>query len=213
MIECEIRLNKIEADLKAPEGFFNNNAVIVDNEIMNDISPDWDYKKARICAVGILHKETIRVYVATKEKDEAFRKTVMTELSILSKTAEIYAFNRKMEEGNFLGDFGFEIKIKEIKPFNAKGWNKDRFYRELMERKIIPEVKITDIFDGDGGKVINAWNKYISSGYQDYLDQIIEHNINCLLKESIILKNQDMIREHFVIDDKNFMIEERWDKK
>jgi len=190
-------------------GFFSNRNVIVDNEIMNDISDDWDYEKAKIAVTGTLHLDRITVFVATKENDEEFKEAVRTELIALAKDNPLYSFNTKMEMGNFKGDLNLEIPINEIKPFNARGWNKNRFFETLRERNVIPDIDLKDIFGGNANLCIEHWQKYLEDGSQQHLMDIVSHNINCLLKESIIQKHKDFFVENWEIDKNRFMLREK----
>ena len=188
-----------------PQGFFSNDVVIVDNEIQNDISKDWNYLKGKICVVGILHLDQIRTFVAEKRNDEDFKMYVSDELKKFGQNAPIYAFNRFMEIGNFKGDFGIEIPIKEIKPFNARGWNKDKFFNELRNRKQIPDIQVKDIFKGDAGQCIIKWDEYMKTGDFQNLMDIVSHNINCLLKESVIQKHKKFFEDNWNINSQGFL--------
>jgi len=188
-----------------PQGFFINDVVIVDNEIQNDISKDWNYLKGKICVVGILHLDQIRTFVAEKRNDEDFKMYVSDELKKFGQNAPIYAFNRFMEIGNFKGDFGIEIPIKEIKPFNARGWNKDKFFNELRNRKQIPDIQVKDIFKGDAGQCIIKWDEYMKTGDFQNLMDIVSHNINCLLKESVIQKHKKFFEDNWNINSQGFL--------
>lgn len=209
MIKLEYPLSDFESIYDTDEGFFFSPDIIVDNELMNDISDDWNYKKGKISVVGMLFLNQITVFVAEKEDDKEFKQAVADELFVRGKNSFIYSFNRNMEMGNFQGDFGIEIPINEIKPFNAKGWNKNRFFHELQKREVIPKIDLKDVYDGDSSKAVESWQKYLESDDEKHLMDIVSHNINCLLKECIILKNQKYFREHWVIDEKGFMLREK----
>lgn len=202
-------VDELEKLYGVSQGFFSNDVIIIDNEIQNDISDDWNYTKARICVTGILYQDQIRIFVAEKENDEDFKMYVSDEIKSLGQNAPIYAFNRNMEMGNFKGDFGIEIPIKEIKPFNAKGWNKDKFFETLRNRNVIPDIQIKDIFKGDAGLCIDRWEKYQRTGdFQNMMD-IVSHNINCLLKESVIQKHKKFFHDNWNIDSNGFMLSEK----
>lgn len=203
------KLKDMEAMYHAPEGFFDNEAVIIDNELQNDIAPDWDYTKGKISVTGILHLDYIVIFVAEKETDDEFKMVVTDEIAKLGRVAPMFAFNRNMEQGNFKGDFGYEIPINEIKPFNAKGWNKDKFFQTLRKRKAIPDIEIKDIFKGDANRCIDNWNKYQRTGDFQQMMDIVSHNINCLLKESVIQKHKDWFWNNYDIDSKGFMVGEK----
>lgn len=201
-------LETFESMFSVVKGTFDNDNVVVDNEIMNDISADWNYLEGKPFITGILHKDKIMIFCAEKEDDADFKLRVMAELNELRKDNKIYAFNKFMEQGNFKGAFDYEIEIDEIKPFNARGWNKDRFYEELKEKNVIDQkINIKDIFGGDGLKCPIYWEKYLKTGEWQLIMDCVSHNINCLLKESLILKNHNYFKENFKIDKKGWLIE------
>ena len=189
------------------EKLFSNDNVIVDNEIANDISSDWDYEKGVPVVVGILHKDKIVIFIKENEDDILFNKEVVFTLQQLAKKNKIYGFNYKFEQGNFKGQFGFDLDMAEIKPFRAKGWNKDRFFDELLAKEVIPDCGITDIFDGDASLCPVNWIKYQQTGQFEYMLNIVKHNMNCLLKESVILNHKDYFLENYKINEKGWLVE------
>lgn len=206
---CEYDVKDIEKKYKVPEGTFQNDFVIIDNETQNNIAPDWDYTKAKISIVGLLYKNKVKIFIAEKENDKEFKTSIKKELNKLKKQSNIYAFNNNMELGNFKGDFeDYEIIIHEIKPFNGRGWNKDKFYYTLRLAQEIPDVIINDPFKGDGGKCIDSWVKFQETKDIKYMKEAIIHNLNCLLKESIILKHNLFFKKNWLIDEKNFFIKQ-----
>lgn len=209
MREFTYNVVEIEREYGVPIGTFSNDFIIIDNEIQNDISADWDYLKGKVNVVGILYLDLIKIFVAEEENDEEFKNAVRDEINRLGDFAYIYAFNNKMEMGNFKGDMDFDVPIREIKPFNAKGWNKDKFYNELRKRNQIPDIKIIDVFNGNAGLCIPNWKKYLETGNFDYMMDIVSHNINCLLKESVILKNKHFFKMNWKVDKNNFMVGEK----
>jgi hypothetical protein len=205
-------------DLRELEDFYNvhdfffqldNNKAIIDNELMNDISPDWKYEEGKICCTGILYDRSITIYIAEESYDLDFKNEVSSELVRLSSDNLLFAFNKFMENGNFKGDLSINISINEIKPFNAKGWNKERFFKELKDNNKIPDIDIFDPFYGDSGLCVNAWKDYLQKKDLDQLKNIVAHNLNCLLKEAIILKHRQYFRDNWEIDDKNFMLRKK----
>lgn len=186
---------------------FLNDDCIVDNEIANDISNGWDYKKGIPIVVGFLHKENMDIFLAESEDDQDFAKAVQDHIKQVLTETEIYSFNRHMEIGNFSGTWGFDMEIKEIKPFNGRGWNKDRFYNELIAREVIPDCKIADVFCGDALLCIHNWKKYQDTGKIEYAMKIVQHNMNCLLKESVIQKNKNFFLSNYNINEKGWVVE------
>jgi len=209
MISLNYKIENFEIAYQAPQGLFHSPVAIVDNELGNDISADWDYEKGKVVVTGILFKDTINIYIKEREDDNDFVKTVSRKLLNIGSETPIYAFNKAFEVGNFKGDFNLPIIIQEIKPFAAKGWNKDRFYQELINNKVIPDIKIKDILNGNGAKCIGRWQEYLRTGnFQNMMD-IVSHNLSCLLKESVILKHFHYYKENWEIDSKGFMLKKK----
>jgi len=185
----------------------DNGITIVDNEIANDIRPDWIYENGLPVVVGFLDKQRVTIFVAETENDKEFEKAVVDNLDRCASVSSLFAFNKFMEMGNFKGAFGYNADIHEIKPFNARGWTKDRFFDELRKRNQIPNILMKDALDGNGARCPEKWAEYIKTGdFQNVMD-IVSHNINCLLKESIILKNRDFFLNNWKIDKNGFMLE------
>lgn len=205
-------LKPIEKEYGVPEGFFSNDNAIIDNEIMNDISDDWNYEKAKISVTGILYRDKITIYLAENEEDLDFKNELSSVLVKLNGDVEMFALNKFMEIGNFKGDLCLDIEIKEIKPFNAKGFNKDRFFEELKKAKVIPDIEIYDVFKGDSGLCVTRWKEYIETKDFDLVMNIVSHNINCLLKESVIQKNKQFFLDNWEVDEKNFMLRKKGDE-
>ena len=206
MIKQTFNIYEFEKAYKVDDGTFFSDVAIVDNELMNDIAENWNYEEGQIAVTGVLFQDVITIFIAEKEDDEDFKREVVDFLIKISSQTKLYAFNNKMEMGNFKGNLDYEVKINEIKPFRAKGWNKDKFFHTLIDDKVIKNIAISDVFDGDGAKCITSWKKYIKTGEEGNLSDIISHNINCLLKECIILKNRNYFFDNYECDKNNFML-------
>ena len=201
-------LNKVGLYYGVGDLFYSKEGItIVDNEICNDISPDWIYENGLPIVVGFLNYDMIKIFVAESDNDKEFEKTVCDYLNKYSSVSQLFAFNKFMEMGNFKGAFGYNLEINEIKPFNAKGWNKEKFFQTLIDKAVIPFVKIEDPFKGDSGLCIKSWGKYIITGNSKHLMDIVKHNINCLLKESIILKNRQYFLDNYKINSRGWLDE------
>lgn len=160
---------------------------VVDVEIENDISSDWDYEKGEVVTVGILYGNKIKII--QKEKDDDYVK-FMTSIEVeIRKHKSIYAFNYLMERGCLHRLTTFYFDVKEIKPFKGKGWSKDKFFKELCKLKNL-KLDLEDPLNGDGSKVMDYYKK---EKYED----IIQHNLNCVVKEAYILKYKKDLFEHF----------------
>ena len=210
MKELNYDLSIIEDSYNVHRGFFCNDKVIVDNELMNDISMAWDYTTGKICVSGFLMGDKLNIFVAEGDDFKEFKGAVINKLdSIISSGKKLYSFNRFMEMGNFEGYFAYKVNIDEIKPFNARGWNKDRFFNALIYEGVVQKVVIKDIFGGDGGKSVKYWKLFVKTGNSQFLMDIVSHNINCLLKESIILKNKQWFLDDYEVDNNNFMLRKK----
>lgn len=172
---------------------FFSEVPIIDNEISNDIGIlGWDYEKAKPCIVGILFKNKITQFVLYenhKEIVEKFKAELMNFLDELPKP--LFAFNTKMERGNFKGFLNREYRFEEIKPFNGKGASKEYFFRFLLEKGLIVKTdSFEDPLRGNSRLVMSRWE---SERYED----VVKHNICCLVKEFNILENKKKItQEH-----------------
>lgn len=165
---------------------------IVDNEISNDISDkfdDWHYEKADIICCGILYHDDI--IILFKEKGENLEEYKETLKANLMKFDCFFAFNRSMEYGNFKGFLGKIYDVREIKPFKGKGWNKQKFFTELVfDGKVKIEDCPIDPMENDSGECIKA---YANEEYQ----KIINHNVADLIKQALILNHTDYFKEKY----------------
>mgnify|MGYP001828743485 CR=1 FL=1 len=200
------KVSDFEKEYDAPEGLFQSEHAIVDNEIANNLAPDWDYTKADIICTGILQNAEMTIFLREEEDTAQFKEALKLNLN---KDVTYHAFNRNMEFGNFVGFLDKELLVKEIKPFKAKGWNKEAFFEQLMRDEVIPKVKIYDPFLGDGGQCIVSWKIYLQSNDNEELMKVVMHNVNCLLKEAVILKHKDHFEKNWRIDNKGFMLERK----
>jgi len=200
------KLKDFEEQFNAPEGFFDSDKAIMDNEIGNNLAPDWDYSKADIICTAILKGSEITVYLREEEDTNPFKDAIKEELD---KKETYHAFNRSMEHGNFKGFMELDLNVNEIKPFKAKGWNKDAFFNQLMRDEVIPKISVTDVFFGDGSMCIAVWKKYLQTGNKQDLMDIVAHVINCVCKESVILKHKKHFEDNWNIDNNGFMLEHK----
>jgi len=208
-------MKKIIMSLDLAEGIIGNgvkiaksDSVIVDNEIMNDISDDWDYYKGKICLTGMLYEDVIEIYIAESENDADFKIEVSSRLEELHETGmRIYALNNKFELGTFAGNLGCSCVIEEIRTFKGKGSSKDNMFSVLNKHGII-NAEVRDVLNGDSAKCVDLWKDYKKTGNFLSLLTIAVHNINCLVKESIILKNKQWFIDNVKTDMNGFAIGE-----
>lgn len=203
------QLSILEEHYGYESGFFQYAHTIVDNEISNDIAPDWDYEKGIPICVGFLHDDLAEIFVAESDDDTNFRIIVMDKILQLAEKGYLFSFNNNMEHGNFKGAFNLDIPIKEIKPFKSRGWNKERFFYELIDHKQIPGANIFDPLNGNSDKVIEEWREYLKDKDTQHLSKISFHNLNCLLKEVVILKHHPFFLSKWEIDQNGFMLREK----
>jgi len=176
------------------------NVPIVDNEISNDISFNWDYLKGIPHCIGIFYKDEIIQLIFTKdESEEDFKRQALKILETLPQP--LLAFNLNMEVGNFLGYFGKRFNIEEIKPFNGRGSSKDACFEHLSKNDMIPK-EVSDILHSN---VIDG--REMEKAFQDNeYDKISEHNHNCLIKEFCIMQNKDWFLKNFKISSSGWLI-------
>ena len=210
MIEFSYPISVIEEMHNVKPGTFVSNIPIIDCELGNDISDDWDYSKGIVICVGYLYLEKMNIMVADSANDEDFKKYVVQDLTLINQRNPFHAFNHNFEEGVIKNTFGLDLKINEIKPFKAKGWNKDRFFEEVKKNN--PQYKdlhIRDPFKGDGSLCASYWQNYLRTRNNELLFDVIAHNKNCLLKELMITKKrkQFMVSHKYKTDKNGFLIE------
>jgi hypothetical protein len=173
---------------------------IVDVEIANNISngnKEWKYQESDITCCSVLFGNKIRTLFRNKEDSIIeYKKQLQT---ILPQT--MYAFNERMEHGSFLGFLGIDYDIKEIKAFKGKGWNKEKFYQELLkDGKIIPNPLI------DEDKLKDDSSLCISLYAEGKKWEIIEHNIIDVIKQYYIL----IFKDYFLTKYKSRISQDGW---
>jgi len=173
---------------------------IVDVEIANNISngnKEWKYQESDITCCSVLFGNKIRTLFRNKEDSIIeYKKQLQT---ILFPT--MYAFNERMESGSFKGFLGQKFDIKEIKAFKGKGWNKEKFYQELLkDGKIIPNPLI------DEDKLKDDSSLCISLYAEGKKWEIIEHNIIDVIKQYYIL----IFKDYFLTKYKSRISQDGW---
>jgi hypothetical protein len=165
---------------------------IVDVEI-TDPTHGWDeyeLRKMDICCVGIIvDDQIIQIHREPSVNDIAqFKRET---ISHIERYPLMHAFARDFEYHGLRGylDLG-SFEIAEIQPFKGKGWNKEKFFGELVTDGIVRTPMPIDPLDGNGALVPRCWaNGDIRS--------ILDHNVCCLLKEHYILEHRDhLYRKH-----------------
>lgn len=207
MLEFHYDTAQFAGVLEAPEGYFASNNIIIDTELMNDLSVHkWDYSKALVAIVGFIRGTRMTILAAESEDDAVFRDYVTATISKLAEQGQLFAFNKDFERGVLKTLTGIEFPISELKPISGKGWTKDKCYNVLLEKGIIKGKPVTDIFDGDAKKVVVFYQRWKETCDNQFLMDILSHNINCLLKESTIHSNRDWFRANYNLGRNNFEV-------
>lgn len=183
--------------------------VICDVEIGNELAPEWIYENADIVTFGILNGNKAIILQREKKDDVGTFKTAIKD--ILKDIPHFYSFNVNMEKKGLYGFLSENYSVKEIKLWSGRGWSKNLFFEEIS--KIVKiEDEINCPFDGDSSKTQEAYN---NEKYED----IISHNLTCLLKEAYIKKYGDKLIEKYkdqigedgwIKDDKNTNNNSNW---
>ena len=164
---------------------------IIDVEITNDVFSTSKLGRNRydgidICCIGIIvDDQIIQIYREPNLDDIVEFKA--ESISQVARHSTLHAFNSEFEYHGLRNYLGINSHaVEEIKPFKGKGWNKDRFFAELAEDKVINVRMPADPFHGDGKLAIDSW----ANGD---IETILDHNVVCLLKEHYILENRDYL--------------------
>jgi len=172
---------------------------IIDVEIGNDISENWDYEASDIITFGVIHGNDVTIIQREKiDNIEDFKNEIK---KIMKKLPTCYAFNFNMEKGAMYGFLGEKYFFEELKPWKGKGWNKNKFFEEVGQI-----IKITDeINDPLKGNSAIVMDKYAENKY----DEVMGHNLTCLIKEAYILKYKFQLIKKYKdkIDDKGWFNE------
>ncbi len=204
MIIKDLELEAFEVLYGVSKGFFDNDNIITDIEISNNLAPDWDYKKAKPICVGFLLKNKITIFIAESDNDIEFNSSVKKFVSANSDNH--WSFNKNFEQTIFNSVFNINYaNIKEIKPFFAKFWTKDKFFKELIRENVIDKIE----FQGDSedkAKYTIAWDNYLETKDKEYLNKIAIYCMNNLFTESIIQKNLNFFKENYNINKKGWLV-------
>ena len=160
---------------------------IVDVEIGNELAPEWVYEKADIVTLGILTGNKVIILQREKKDDVNAFKTAIKD--ILKDMPHFYSFNVNMEKKGLSGFLGEDYDVNELKIWSGRGWNKNKFFEEISKIVRI-EDEVNCPFDGDGSKCQQAYN---DEKYED----VIGHNLTCLIKEAYIKKYKKELLEEY----------------
>jgi hypothetical protein len=199
MFKFVYNISQFEAKFGLPLNSLFSDQIILDVDILNDISPRWVYSEGKPCVVGLLHKNIICIYATEDDKDDYFKDTITREIDEAGKIGDIYAFNKEFTEGVL------RYPIYELKPISGSGWSRDKCYQALRMYGILKDKQeITDPFKGNETLTADRWEKYQATGEMQWLMEIIEHNLTGLLRGALIHNNRDWYRKQFNLNDRNF---------
>lgn len=150
---------------------------VVDVETQNLLREvEWDPTQLSISVVGVLYKDKVTQYVLLNPKeDDQFVQLVTNKLRILPKPLVAFnkEFDRKVLKGNKCGDYVFE----EVQAYK---------YEKKQEAKQEARIDFPDPYRGDGRKAVWDYRRYIETGDSTFLDNVVKHNLCCLVTESIL---------------------------
>jgi len=205
MIIKDLELEAFEILYQVPKGFFDNKHLLVDMEITNDLSPDWVYSNAKPCCVGFLLQNKVMIYLAENDNDTDFITAIQKYMK--DNSEKVFALNQNFESTVLQSFFDIQyVDVHEIKPFKAKFWNKKKFFNELIKDEQIPQLKLQDPYTEDKLKTTEVWADYKKTQDKNYLDMIAGHVLISLLKESVILNNNQYYNENYNINKKGWLI-------
>jgi hypothetical protein len=117
---------------------------------------------------------------------------------------ELFALNRMFEQEAIESYTGQAYTFNEVKgTFKGTLSSKDSLYGFLQKRLSL--ATIYDIFSGDAKVIPDYYQLYLSSGEYKFLQDIISHNLNCLLKEYYILKNIQFLKDNVEADKSGYI--------
>lgn len=204
MIRKELELRAFEILYNVDKGFFDSDKMVININITNDLRPDWVYANGQPCVVGFLQGNMITMLLAESDDDQEFKDNVSN--FIKSMPIDYYSVNKDFETGILKSFFNLQyIEVKEIKPFFGRFWNRDKFFNELIKEKVIPPLIIEDPLKNDEAKCPDKWLEYQNGNEQALLD-IGGHNLHCLLKASLILKNKPFFLDNYNINKKGWLV-------
>ena len=197
------------------------NEAIIDVEIGNQMEhgANWDNKKAEIICVGVLlmhdgKRDGIVHLIKLKEytKEEYAQNIVRLFESLYKAEYKLWALNAIFEEEAIEANFGIRPQICEIRHgLHGNLSSKDNLYKYLQRTLGLKEIK--DNLNGNTDLIPDFYKQYIQDDEYFYLQEILQHNTNCLLKEYHILKEIKTILKNAEVDKHGFIERFREDKR
>ncbi|MCJ7768449.1 hypothetical protein MUP79_08665 [Candidatus Bathyarchaeota archaeon] len=168
---------------------------VINSETGNDqlIEGVWRPDKGFATCVGFFRDSRIEVFTRTAEHDPEFENELKFWLDFLKAQAhELWAFNSTTEAGNLFALFGEHYPINEIQPQRFM-YRKDTMLMKLVGHGIIQSLR-QPMPLLVGREPITLWEKYLKDPKTD-LNPLIEHTISNMLKEGLLYKYKDALKE------------------
>lgn len=142
----------------------DENVSIVDIE-----TTGLDPSRNKLITLGMIYGHNLHIMQRMKEDKDDFKDRCIEHITELNRHGilEFYAYNCSFES-RFLGN---HLSWNEIMPYRIK---KDEC------------VKFDHFHFGTGKEAVAWWKKWEKTGEIEYIENIMRHNVNCLLKEFAI---------------------------
>lgn len=173
--------------------------VLVTTDTGNDMKIDgeWRPDKGLVISVAFLHDNKLEIYYRTNENNGGdFSEAIKTKLDAFERMGfDVWAWNKDTEAGNFFGMFGKHYTINEAKPIE-RFWKTESFVSIMLENGFVPKFKkqIRDPVT-ESKNCIKIWEKYVETDNHNVLTDLVEHSIASILKEALLFKNRDKIKD------------------
>jgi len=172
------------------------------------------YINMKAHCIGFLHGNKITQFILMPNESETayieeVQKFITDEIGLDSnhQLTQFYSFNKDMESLGILHYFGIGIQVNELQPFKGKGWSKDKFFNQLYERtKAGEQILCTEFLDSMTRD--DTPSLAIPLMFKEKKHNIVlDHNINCLLKELAIYDNTALLQKGHKVDSKGWLLE------
>jgi hypothetical protein len=168
---------------------------VVNTETGNDqfIEGMWRPDMGFATCVGFFRDMRIDVFTRTAEQDPEFDSELKFWIDFLkAQHHELWAFNCTTEAGNLFALFGEHYLINEIQPQGFM-YRKDTMLYKLVGHGIIrsPKEQMPLLV---GREPIELWQRYLKDPKTD-LNPLIEHTISMMLKEALLYKHKEVLKE------------------
>ena len=150
------------------------------------------YRRLRPVSLGFLSGDILRVVALRGDSDTHFFEIKRVGKKMFEEVPRpFYAFNAEFEMGVCYWFFEEAVQFDRDLMFRIE----DAAGNRRWEKKeyVVRNLGISnfdDPFHGEGRQVLSTWRKYIVTGKEEYLMEIVRHNRACLLKECGILQKR-----------------------